>query len=189
MKEDKIKSWILIGYQTFAEKGPFGLRVESIAKQNGKNKSSFYHFFSDLDSFRSLLLKYHLEQAKLMAQKELLCNSKEEFMRILIEHETDLLFNRQLRIHRTQAEFNNCLLKTNQISENAISKVWSEILGLETEPFLAELIYKLAIENFLLRITQESITKEWLVGYFNELKSLVSAFKIKRNSTKINGSV
>lgn len=52
--------WITQGYATFAAEGPAGLKVERLAKNIGKNKSSFYHHFADLEIFTTILLKVHL---------------------------------------------------------------------------------------------------------------------------------
>jgi len=177
MKEIIIKPWIKIGYQIFAKQGPNHLKIEPLSKKVGKNKSSFYHLFADLNIFTSVLLDHHLEQAQIIAAKEMNCSSKEELIEIPIEHKTDLLFNRQLRIHRARKDFETCFLKTNQMTAPAIVGIWSEILDLKNDSFLAELIFKLSLENFFLQITEESINKEWLNKYFTELNNLVKAFK------------
>jgi AcrR family transcriptional regulator len=46
---DPKQPWINHGYRTFAYEGPTGLKVERLARQVGKSKSSFYHLFADLD--------------------------------------------------------------------------------------------------------------------------------------------
>ncbi len=48
------------------------------------------------------LLNYHLEQSKIIAEKEKLAQTiQPELIEILVEHKTDLLFNRQLRFSST----------------------------------------------------------------------------------------
>ncbi len=59
MKKEINKAWINAGYQIFAYEGPNGLKVERLAKAVGKNKSSFYHLFGDLEIFIDHLLKHH----------------------------------------------------------------------------------------------------------------------------------
>jgi hypothetical protein len=65
--------WIEKGYKIFAYEGPMGLKIERLAKIVGKNKSCFYHLFADLQVFTSVLLDYHLQQAKIVALKESAC--------------------------------------------------------------------------------------------------------------------
>lgn len=65
------------------------------------DKSPFYHHFADLEVFIQILLKHHLERAKMIADKERLCkNVVPDLLRLLVEVKSDLLFNRQLRINR-----------------------------------------------------------------------------------------
>lgn len=183
--------WIQKGYQTFAYDGVGELKIERLSKEVGKNKSSFYHHFADLEVFTTRLLEYHLLQAQIMAEKEANCSSLEELIEIIVEHKIDLLFSRQLRIHRQNPEFEECFTKINQITLPAFLRIWSEILDLKDNSHLSEMMLKLSLENFYLQITDETINHDWLNDYFNELKKLTREFKrtSKINIPKLNGSV
>lgn len=182
MKTTILLPWINAGYKTFAFDGPTELKVERLAQAVGKNKSSFYHHFSSMDFFVEQLLIYHLEQAKVMAVKEEQCTTQAELIAIIVEHKIDLLFNRQLRIHRQNPDFEACFLKTNELTRDAIMGVWSHILGLPHQSYLAELVLNLSLENFYLQITDQTIHPDWLNQYFSQLQSLIRAFKA--NETK-----
>lgn len=169
--------WIQEGYATFAINGPQGLKVERLSKLVGKNKSSFYYHFADLNVFTELLLDYHLAQLDKMMKEEAICNSMEELVAVLMAHKLDLLFNRQLRIHREKDVFEACFLKTNQLTEASIPDIWPKMLGLEKNYYLAELVLKLSIENFFLQITASTLNEDWLTNYFRKLQELVKAFK------------
>jgi AcrR family transcriptional regulator len=171
------KSWIEHGYQVFASQGPPGLKIERLARKMGKNKSSFYHHFADLEVFTGLLLDYHLEQARLLARKESGCETAADLIEVLVEHKTDLLFSRQLRVHREKPAFEACFVKTNQISLPALQGVWSEIIELKDNSHLSGLVLGLSLENFFLQITDDHLNKSWLANYFHELRTLVRAFK------------
>lgn len=184
MKEDTMKPWINSGYQIFAMEGPGGLKVERLARIIGKNKSSFYHLFSGLEIFTTALLEHHLKQAFIMAEKESNCKNRDELIEVIVTHKIDLLFNRQLRIHRDNQNFENCFLKTNQITGQSIIGIWSEIIGLKNNSHLAELVFRLSLENFFLQITEETINTNWLNAYFDEINKLIRAFqktKIQRH--------
>lgn len=182
--------WIEKGYQVFAYEGPQELKVERLSKSIGKNKSSFYHYFAELEIFISELLVYHFEQAKIMAAKEAQCTSRKEFISIILEHKLDLLFNRQLRIHRENPEFEACFVKINHFSTPAMIGVWSEIIGLKENSHLAELVLRLSLENFFLQITDETLNTTWLNQYFDQLRSLIQAFQKKEVSISVlDGSV
>ncbi len=182
--------WIQKGYQIFAYEGPNGLRVERLSREIGKNKSSFYHHFADLEIFTGILLRHHLDQVKVVADKEAHCGSLKDLVDVLTEHKVDLLFSRQLRIHRENAEFKACFVKTNEITVPAIIRVWSDIIELKDNSHLAGLVLQLSIENFFLQITDETLNRSWLHNYFDSIRILVKQFK-KTSATEatLNGGV
>lgn len=183
------RPWIEKGYQVFAYEGPGGLKVERLAKGIGKNKSSFYHHFADLEIFTSLLVDHHLSQAYIMAEKEMNAANLEELIDIIHDHKIDLLFNRQLRVHREVKEFETCFMKTNEITGKAMAGIWAQAIGLQDNSYLANLVLKLSLENFFLQITDETLNPDWLHNYFQELRRLVQAFKNSDSLASLDGSV
>ncbi len=171
------KPWIEYGYKVFAFEGPQGLKIERLSREIGKNKSSFYHHFADLEIFTSLLLDYHITQVILIAEKESYCKSINELFDIIIEYKIYLMFNRQLRIHRINDEFEKCFVKTNEITVKSIIGIWAEMLGLKDNSYLAGLVLNLSLENFYLQITDETLNHTWLNNYINQLRELIFAFK------------
>lgn len=188
-KASKKQPWIEIGYQSFAYEGPHGLKVERLASGVEKNKSSFYHYFADLEVFTNHLLRYHLTQAGVIAVKESQCQTIDDFIDVLVEHKFDLLFNRQLRVHRENPDFESVFCRTNEITGQAIARVWPKLIGLEKHNHLAELLFKHSIENFYLQITDETLNRPWLRQYFDSLLLLVREFKKTGNVPALDGSV
>ena len=172
--KDIQKDWIETGYRTFALEGPKGLKIERISKEVGKNKSSFYHHFADLEIFTSILLSHHIEQSKIVTAKESSCTDIKDLINVLIEHKIDLLFNRQLRINRENIEFKKCFQTVNEMTISSIVPLWYKLLSIDNNLPLNELVLKLSLENFFLQITDETINKDWLHEYFKGLKNLVS---------------
>lgn len=175
--KDIERPWIEIGYRSFAQAGPGGLKIERLSKAVHKNKSSFYHLFGDLENFTNVLLTFHLEQAKIIAEKESKCLTLEDLIAVLIEHKTDLLFSRQLRIYRENKAFEKCFQKSNELTLPAVVPIWSAIIGLNDNSYLAELVLQLSLENFYLQITDKTLNAEWLENYFNDVKTLIRHFK------------
>lgn len=153
------------------------MKVERLAREVGKNKSSFYHYFADLEVFTNHLLRYHLEQAKILARKEAECQSLEELIEIIIAHKDDLLFNRQLQVHQSIRHFAECSEQTNKLTIPGFIKIWSQILGLTDQTELAASFLKLSMGNFFLQITDENLNPTWLNQYFQQLLEMVTAFK------------
>ena len=177
MTENIKQPWILEGYRLFSQEGQKGLKVEVIARKVNKSKSSFYHLFADVECFTEELLAFHLEQAKIIAEKERLCNSIDPaLINVLLEVKEDLLFNRQLRINRSNPAFKQCFEKANQFVGNAFMEVWAKEIGLENKPKLAEIFFGLVLENFYLQLTEETLTYEWLSDYFKNIRLIVTEF-------------
>lgn len=173
MTNDSKEIWIKAGYEFFALSGHQGLKIELLAKKVGKSKSSFYHYFGDLELFIEALLKYHIEQSYVIAGKEQKAkNVDPELINILIEHRLDLLFNRQLRINQQIKLFSDTLVQSDKIVGNAFVYVWVKDLGLKLTQKQIEAFFTLALENFFLQINAENVNTTWLSAYFLSLKKI-----------------
>jgi AcrR family transcriptional regulator len=174
-------TWIETGYEIFSKEGPKGLKVEVLARKVNKSKSSFYHHFADLAIFTDLLLDHHLTRSKIIAEEEKKCRTIDpELIGILVSSKTDLLFNRQLRVYRNDPAFKACLQKSDEIVEKGFISVLTKDLQLENNPKLAASLIDLALENFYLQITEETLNTDWLSAYFTNLKKTVSEFNISQ---------
>lgn len=177
MTTDTKEPWIAVGYDLFAKDGPQGLKVEVIARAVQKSKSSFYHHFADVELFTEVLLSYHLKRTKIIAQREKLCNTiNPDLIDLLLDVKQDLLFSRQLRVNRHTPAFRTCFEQSNKEITDVFLDVWAKDIGLTDKPSLARSLFKLSLENFYLQITEESLTQEWLLNYFSELRLMVTEF-------------
>ena len=182
------KKWFEMGYRCFAYEGPSSLRVERLSKAVGKNKSSFYHLFADLEVFTGRLLEFHLSQAKAISKREAGAKSEDELISIILEHKIDLLFNRQLRIHRDNPKFKKYLDGISQFSVQGLLPVWKKIISLSENSALAQMVLHLSLENFYLQITDEILNESWLKAYFADIRRMVALFK-QSNYFQVDGSV
>ena len=175
MKDDIKKPWIEAGYHFFAKDGPQGLKIELIAKAVFKSKSSFYHLFADLDAFIEQLLLHHQERAISIAAEAKACkNMVPEVLNLLISVKQDILFDRQLRIHRNVPAFKKCFEQANGMVEEAFLEVWRDALGLKENTYLARIILNLTVDNFYLRVTEDSLNYEWLIDFLKEIRFMVN---------------
>ncbi|TAG05650.1 MAG: TetR/AcrR family transcriptional regulator [Cytophagia bacterium] len=173
----KEEVWIIKGYETFALFGEKGLVIEQLAKDVGVSKSSFYHHFADMEIFIENLLSHHLEKSKIIAEKEKRAETiNPDLIDILIEHKTDLLFNRQLRINANKINYKNTLLKSNYIIGKDFITLWLTDTKISLTITQAEGLFELALENFFLQINPENIKKIWLESYFEYLKRIILSF-------------
>ena len=175
---EKEQIWIIKGYETFAFWGEKGIKIEKLAKEVGISKSSFYHHFADLDIFIERLLLHHLTMSVTIAEKERKAEKiNPDLINILIDHKTDLLFNRQLRINANNLIFKDVLIKSNRIIGNDFIKLWLSDTKLKLTLPQAEGLFELAMENFFLQINQDNIKQEWLVTYFDNLNRITRNFE------------
>lgn len=179
--------WILAGYRLFAQEGLSGLKVEVLSRQVQINKSSFYHHFGDLEGFIDHLLAYHMERAAFLAEVEGRCkNVNPELFTVIVDNKEDLLFNRQLRVHRQYPRFESYALKANEQVGNAIAGIWAQGLGLPENSYLAAMVLNLSLENFYLQITEETLTFDWLVQYFSRLQMMIKELKRHQELSRAN---
>ncbi len=177
MSTDNKEIWIEKGYEIFALKGQDGLKIEPLAKIVGKSKSSFYHHFADLELFIDLLLKYHITQSFIIADKEQQSSNIEpDLINTLLEHRTDLLFNRQLRINQNIKSYSDALIQSNKIVGDAFVNAWVRDLSLPLSKKQIEGIFTLALENFFLQINDGNLNFKWLSEYFTNLKRITNNF-------------
>ncbi len=173
----KKTAWIESGYKCFALNGPESLKIERLAKDVQKNKSSFYHLFGDLDLFIEELLRFHKTQSKIMTEKESAIKTQEELIAVFIEHKVDLLFNRQLRIHHHDERFQKCFNEIDAESLPVFLPIWKKLIQLEENSYLANLVLSFSLENFYLQISAERINKVWLKEFIDRIKSMIHQFK------------
>jgi hypothetical protein len=112
-----------------------------------------------------------------MARKMKQGKNLEDLVDTIIHHKNDILFNRQLRIHRENIEFRACFMKTNEFVGDAILPLWSKIMGLKNNSHLSRIVLRLSLENFMLQITPTAFDRSWLRAYFMELQMMVKKLR------------
>lgn len=171
--------WLQAGYKRFAELGPEGLKVEPLAKKAGISKSSFYHHFADTAGFLETLCQLHLQQCHLIAEKEQRCTTiNPDLIRVLIDHKTDLLFNRQLRVQRQNPLFNATLQKADALTGTYFVRLWINELNLPYSVQQLQGMFELALENFYLQLTPHQLTTDWLKAYFDNLAQVLKNLRL-----------
>jgi hypothetical protein len=125
----------------------------------------------------------------MIAYKESNSKNEQELIDVILEHKIDLLFNRQLRIHRENPDFENCFNQINQISIPALLPVWKKIIGITENTPLAQMVLTLSLENFYLQITYETLNESWLKTYFATIREMILHFKQVEQNGSTDGSV
>lgn len=173
--------WIEAGFGLFANEGPAGLKVDTIARKVGISRSSFYHHFADLDVFQEKMLAYHTIRTHRAIEKLNRCSTIDpDLLLAIVEEKEYVLFNRQLRVNRHILAYKTAFEKAISLESKAIIKAWAQMLSLEQTPEVAENIYRITADIFFHRITAENINYPWLQVFLKEIIIFIS--EIKTNS-------
>ncbi len=176
MKTNLEQPWIEVGYSLFSQEGPAGLKIDQLAKQVGISRSSFYHHFADLEVFQEKLLNYHLERAKYAAAGVRECKSIDpDFLLLMVREKEYVLFNRQLRIHRSNKVFKKCFEDAALQLAIEVMGIWSETFEMQTPA--AKKLYKMTQDIFFHRLTLDNLTYEWLKDFLEEMKLFIRDVK------------
>ncbi|WP_462249573.1 TetR/AcrR family transcriptional regulator [Ekhidna sp.] len=177
MKGDKRQIWIDAGYRRFATHGEAGLSVEAIARDLGKNKSSFYHYFGEIQVLRHDILNQHIDNSKLVGQKIEAANSLDpDVLNVILEHKQDFLFHKQLKLE-SDPTYKTHHEKAYALVEAPLVTSISKAFNLEEKQLFSNALLSLVSDNFLLRIKEANLSLEWLRGYVQELKALTQHVK------------
>jgi AcrR family transcriptional regulator len=167
MSSPRALLWIEEGYQMVARNGIKGINIEAIARSIQKNKSSFYHYFGDLEIFEAALLDFHVQQAENLAEQIYACDRiRPDVLKVFLDNKIDLFFHKQLRINREYPQYKSCFEQAFSKMEEAFVDKWADFLGLQHQPLFAASFLHLIAENFLLKITTVGwglVVQLWLV--------------------------
>ena len=95
------------------------------------------------------------------------------FLRLLAAHDMDLLFNRQLRIHRNNMAYQLCFQRANSVVEDEIESIWAEALGIPDQPRIARNIFSVVSDLFYQRVTRETLNYAWMVAFLAEVNGFM----------------
>ena len=136
---EKRNKWLEKSYAIVAENGMEYLTINSISREVGKSKSSFYHFFVDLEHFKKDLIDYHKQQVNLFSlELEKVENFNPNLIYVFLEHKVDIFFHKQLRIHRIEPMYKNCIEEVFESYENSLLEQWALHFELNHQKKLAK---------------------------------------------------
>lgn len=154
---DNKQKWILAGYQFFGEIGPEAFNVEKLSNIVGLNRSSFYHYFGDMEVFESHLLRYHIGQYKYFYELIKDYNSFEKlFSEEVMQHKHELSFQRQLLVNVSIARYKNCSDEARKFTEEKTYQLWSEFSPLNSDSEEQKTLFRTVRDFFYIHYGQSS---------------------------------
>lgn len=176
--------WIDTGYALFALHGPDALKVEQLARQVGISKSSFYHHFADVPVFIERLQEHHLKRSVLLAEQAGGCTSFDpDYIQLLVNNRLDILFQRQLRMRRTDAAFQRCFRAAHDRVVDRIMPLWAEALGIPGRLAPAREMLDVVADVFYQRLTNDNLNYPWMVELLKEIETFI------QHAMKSQGSI
>jgi AcrR family transcriptional regulator len=172
-KTDSFVNWLNLGYELFSEEGHEGLQVERLSRILGKNKSGFYHYFGNRETFLKRLMQMHFANEEALIPRLIkLGGVDQRFLNLLVENKQTILFQTQLVKNRDIALFQETYLSVNELIEDAVRPVWVSYLGVSE--VLAMKYWRLIRDTFYARVTAATFNQDWLSDFVNEAKSILS---------------
>lgn len=166
--------WLDAGYQLFIEEGHKGIQVERLAKKLGRNKSAFYHFFGERETYIEFLLKYHLSKMDKFIEE---CRDVEHYdphyLTLLLQNRELMLFNSQLVRNSHMAIYQEALREINQREDSILLPLWSNYLGLNHSAKTSKGLYEVVRGYMYTRITSESFHYDYMSSMAKEIKDLL----------------
>jgi len=181
---NSLNTWIKTGYEQFATEGLEGIQVERLARITGLNKSGYYHYFGDRDSFLSQLMKYHILLAEQLANDmRQMKNFDPDFIHVLLKYPIPVLVHMQLVRNRHESQLIEVFNKINRFTDQAVLPAWAEFIGTPYHHEFALKYFEQARDMFYSRITLKDMNHEYLHTLIYDAKGLVQE-AIKINSTQ-----
>lgn len=178
MNKQKKQAWIKKGYALVAEHGFEHLSINVICRAMDKSKSSLYHYFGDLEGFKEALMQYHLELAHGFAAEIRACQTAyPDLINVLMQHKVNIFFYKHFRIHRDSALHQRYNPQIFGLYEAAVLDKWAAHFDLKNKMLLVEKFNKFLSEHFLMSISFDHYTEDWIVAYLAEIGALVQQMK------------
>ncbi|GAA0879603.1 hypothetical protein GCM10009119_25710 [Algoriphagus jejuensis] len=166
-----MQTWLDEGYTIFSAEGPSSIQIERVARNLGKNKSGFYYFFKDRESFVECLMNEHRGRLDSLTQQiREIRNFNPEYFEFLIEHKESFFFQIQLAKNRETELFHETLNYFNSRIAAAAIPCWSDYLESSIE--VAEKLWGLTRDAMVCRVTSEQFTYSWLADLASEAKMI-----------------
>ena len=174
-KANHASVWTEQGYSIFAEEGLDGIQVERLARILQLNKSSFYHYFGDIEVFTTELFRLHEQKADVFYDeiKHIKTIDPEYFQKV-VEHKVTMMFQVQLYHTKSKPAYYNLAEMIDEKEGPILQHVWNEYLGFGDNADLAVRYFVIVRDMAYRRISLQNMTCEFLRKIFTEAKAVMS---------------
>lgn len=166
--------WIEAGYDQFAAEGLEGLQVERLARITRLNKSGFYHYYGDRDTYLEKLMDHHLKiAAQYTHELKQVQNFDPEYINLIIKYKTPMRFSTHLILNRHVKQFQRTQELVNQMVDPVLSKLFSDFIGFSDHLEFSAKYFNQVRYMFHARITPEDMTYPRLRDFLYEAREVI----------------
>jgi AcrR family transcriptional regulator len=184
-RENSLQSWIEAGYEIFAAEGPQGIQAERLARITGLNKSGYYHYFGDRESYLEHLMNHHLKIAEQFAYDMSQMKSFDpDFFYVILKYPNAILVHQQLVRNRHIEFLNKVYNQVNEFVDKTILPQWAHFIGLPHDHEFALKYFEQTRDMFYSRITYKTLNHEFLNSVIYESKELLQE-AIRKNTAHL----
>jgi AcrR family transcriptional regulator len=170
-------SWTEIGYVLFATQGAGGLHIERMAKTLSLNKSSFYHYFGDLDGFMDALVKIHEKiTADYLAELRDTKKIEPDYLNLLVKYKMGVMFQLQLSRDASNPSSRQVAGRLDQKQDAILNPIWCEYLGVDAHSDLSIRYFDLVRQMFYSRVTMQNFDYALLQTVLSEARAILHDF-------------
>lgn len=182
-KQNSRARWIEAGYDLFARQGLSEIKVERLAKDLEINKSSFYHFFGDLDHFFELLVQYHFEcLEKYLADIDRCLKYDPDYLHVMIKYRQNIKMHWQLLRNRNIPGFLFIYESINDKVDQKLQPLWSAFIDMKNKPELAMKYYQFVRGRFYMIMDMDMMDYDQLHAVSTESREFIKAVMEKPDS-------
>ncbi len=173
-KNNSEHTWIEAGYEQFAAEGLEGIQVERLARITSLNKSGYYHYFGERDTFLEKLMEHHLHLGITYTNElKQIQQFDPEYIELLIKYATQLMFTSQLVRNRHHQLLVRTHQKINEMVDPVLSKLFADFIGFKDHREFSDRYYNQVRYMFHAKITPERMNYPYLRDFLYEARDVI----------------
>lgn len=185
-KSKSYYTWIYVGYELFAREGPEGIQVERLARILDRNKSGFYHYFGNLNTYFEHLMEHHLQQTdRLVDSIRSIHQLIPGFVQLLVDFSIPVLVQKQLQRAGHPPLFATTYAMVNNKVDAVLLPLWSDFIEIPENQKLALRYLEFVRDIFYVRITPATLNFEFIFDFSMEAKEICDGLKNAHGSVAI----
>jgi AcrR family transcriptional regulator len=173
-KNNSEHTWIEAGYEQFAAEGLEGIQVERLARITALNKSGYYHYFGERDTFLEKLMEHHLHLGITYTNElKQIQQFDPEYLELLIKYKTPLMFTSQLVRNRHHHLLVRTHQQINEMVDPVLSKLFADFIGHKDHLEFSTKYYNQVRYMFHAQITPERMNYTFLRDFMYEAREVI----------------